>query len=116
MISLGGPIAERRAFPRSLRKWHTHGDYTKATDISASVCGSEEEENAFIEWLDVKTRKILDLRWREVERIAAALVERKHLSGKEVVDLLTTVDDEWPIGMLPDGTLNVVREDDDDED
>jgi hypothetical protein len=88
----------------------------KATDISGSVCGSVEEENAFIKWLDVKTRKILDLRWREIERIAAALIERKHLSGKEIVELLTTVDDNWPIGMLPDGTLNVVSEDYDEED
>lgn len=79
------------------------------------MCGSVEEESAFIKWLDVKTRKILDLRWREVERIAAALVERKRLSGKEVAELFKTMHDAWPIGMLPDGTLNVVSEDYDEE-
>ncbi|HEY6701787.1 MAG TPA: hypothetical protein VI137_13415 [Pseudolabrys sp.] len=126
MIFLGGPIAERRAFPRSLRHWHTHGDYTKATDISGSVCGSTEEESAFLNWLAIKTQKILDLRWNQIERIAAALIERRRLSGKEIVERFETVadskkykptsEDEWPIRMLPDGTLNVVSEDDDEED
>jgi ATP-dependent Zn protease len=90
MISLGGGMAQRRAFPRSLRHWHTHGDDTNVTDIAGSVCGSAEEENTFIKWLEARTQVILDLRWHEVERIAAALLERKRLSSKELVELMAT--------------------------
>ena len=89
MICLAGGIAQLRAFPRLLRHWHTHTDYVRAVEIARSICGSPDEATAFLKWLDLRMRSILDVRWFQVEAVAAALVERKRLTGAEIASLMT---------------------------
>jgi len=89
MICLAGGIAQLRAFPRLLRRWHTHTDYVRAVEIARSICGSPDEATAFLKWLDLRMRSILDVRWFQVEAVAAALVERKRLTGAEIASLMT---------------------------
>src|SRR5450759_1801700 len=90
MICLAAGIAQLRAFPRSLRRWHTHPDYVRAMSTARSICGSPDEAAAFLKWLDLRTHSILDVRWFQVEAVAAALVERKRLTGAEITRLMTT--------------------------
>jgi hypothetical protein len=89
MICLAGGIAQLRAFPRSLRRWYTHTDYVRAVEIARSTCGSPDEATAFLKWLDLRMRSILDVRWFQVEAVSAALVERKRLTGAEIASLMT---------------------------
>jgi ATP-dependent Zn protease len=83
MILLAGGIAQQRFMLRSLRAHHVGSDNAKIFDSASNVCGSEDEAYAFIEWLSVRTCDLLNLHWSTVERIAAALIERKQLTGKE---------------------------------
>ncbi len=82
-ICLAGPIAQRRFSPRSVRRYHAHGDYEMATDLALRLGSSKEEADAWVRLWEIQVRGHLDRRWPAVESLAAALVERGTVSGEE---------------------------------
>jgi hypothetical protein len=64
---------------------HLDGDYEKVSFLAEMVSGSQEEANAYLGWLEQRTRNLIFHPWFKpaVRALAAALVERKTLSGRD---------------------------------
>ncbi len=65
---------------------HLAGDYVHVSTLAELVSGSAEEANAYIPWLEQRTRNLLRHPWfmPSAHALAQALAERKTLSGHEV--------------------------------
>jgi hypothetical protein len=61
--------------------WHT-----------GAVASSDGQTAAFIHWLDVRTADLLSPRWPAVEAVAKALIARRTLTGKELAEVIRSVD------------------------
>ena len=70
---------------------HLCGDYEFASILAERVSGSLDEANAYILWLEQRTRNLIRHPWfmPAVHGLAQALTERKTLSNREV---RTTID------------------------
>jgi hypothetical protein len=83
MVLLAGGIAERR-FTGRANHVGAMSDYEKAADFAMACSGSERATSAFLKWLETVTEDVVRDRWAAIEAVAAALFERKTLSGKDV--------------------------------
>jgi len=102
LICLAGPAAEREK-----RGLYNHrgaaADYQKAADLALYVCADEicaytdqhqlcafvhdvdaEQASAYIRWLQVKCRKIVELNWYIIEALASQLLEHKRIGARKV--------------------------------
>jgi hypothetical protein len=70
---------------------HLSGDYEFVSILAEKVSGSLDEANAYILWLEQRTRNLIRHPWfmPAVHALAHALTERKTLSGR---DVRTTID------------------------
>jgi hypothetical protein len=84
-ISLAGPLAAARFHPRSFHRRYT--DYDHASGLARYLAGSEGERE-FLRYQERQTRELIDFYWNEIERVARALLERDHLSGAKVKDII----------------------------
>jgi ATP-dependent Zn protease len=50
--------------------------------------GKKGERNCAFKYLEARARNLVNHRWRMVEDLAKALLERQSLTGKEVGDVL----------------------------
>jgi hypothetical protein len=75
----------------ALEKFHGHRralgdgeDWRIAGNLAGYVCGDEEENSAYLDWLPARTKLLLNqpCNWRAVADLARALAERKELSGR----------------------------------
>jgi hypothetical protein len=86
---LAGNLAQRKFRARSIRSWHPYSDFVVAENFVSRACRSREECVAYLELLSVQANDTLKFRWDQVETVAAALIDRKQLSGSELLALLT---------------------------
>lgn len=84
IVTLAGDIAQRKFAPRSSRQWQTTSDRAAAADLALSVCGSGESATAYLAWLQIVTRDIVDGRWPMIDRVARELLAKETISGDEV--------------------------------
>lgn len=83
--ALGGCAAEARFLGR--HNWiGAHNDWRFAANLSTYQAGSDEEADAYLNWLWERTRNIfrLDHWWDMTTALAEALVEHRTLSATEV--------------------------------
>jgi hypothetical protein len=88
MFAMAGEIAQRLHRPASVRSWHGRGDYKAVSQLSSYLCGSGEEESAYLKWLYIRARQVVDLRARAVKVLGEALITRKTLTGDEVLKII----------------------------
>ncbi len=88
IICLAGPEAQRRHNPRSVRRWHASSDYDAAVDLALRVCGSGPSTTAYLRWLGIVAKDLINSRWPMVEKVAAELLVREELSAADVDVLL----------------------------
>ena len=84
LVNLAGDIAQRRAYPRSVRRWHADRDHHATVDmVSYFITGSEAQADAYLAYLHVVASDFLALPhvWRAVETVADALMEARTLRG-----------------------------------
>lgn len=81
IVCLAGPSAQTKFHSLSWRHWHGHSDHEKATDLAMSMCGSPEQADAFIKWLEMRATDLVELHWREIEAVAMALIAKSKISG-----------------------------------
>ena len=83
-ILLAGPLAQRRFNLKGWRDYHGGKDFEMVFDILLNLVGSDEEANAYMKFLDIQTKQILELDhvWGSVKVLASALIEHRELSGK----------------------------------
>jgi hypothetical protein len=90
IMCLAGPIAQQRFSPRSWRNHHGSSDYETATDLALRLTGGGEVATAYLRYLDLATKQLVDQRWWVVELIANALLDVGQLSGSEIDQLITS--------------------------
>lgn len=85
LVALAGATAQRIRNPRSVRAWHGESDRAVAEGLLAHISPDFEELVAYLNLLDIRARVQLEhfLTWPAVEALAAALLERKVLTGTE---------------------------------
>ena len=87
LCSLAGPAAE--AIYAGRRNWRgARGDLRSMTNAATGITFDAEEASAFVSWLWIRANNIVRARWRMVEILAAALLERETLSYKEAQTVL----------------------------
>jgi ATP-dependent Zn protease len=87
---LAGNVAQQRFNKRSVRKWHASSDYRKAVDLAIRVTDTDGVR-LLLGWLRHGTECLVQTRWREIEAIAAALLERKTLTGDEIREIINSL-------------------------
>jgi hypothetical protein len=81
---LAGPLAQKRYRPSSYRHRHGEDDHRYIKKIAQDVCRSDEEADALLRWLRLCTNNLIDQKWHQIERVAAALLERGRLTAPEI--------------------------------
>jgi hypothetical protein len=89
MICLGGPFAQRKFKPRSVRRYHANSDYSAVVNVAMHLNGAGEVATAFIKWLEVRTAAMLrqSAIWRFVEAVANELIAKREIDGSTLLDL-----------------------------
>jgi hypothetical protein len=81
---LAGSVAEKRFTGRS-NPDGARQDRRCAVNLAEYVCGNDEEIEAYLAWLKIRTANLLARpeRWAMVEAVAQALLEREAISGRQ---------------------------------
>jgi ATP-dependent Zn protease len=91
IIYFMGILAERRFLGRSLSiQWTKLNDTREAVDLAFYLTGSVEQCNAYINWLYICAKDLLNSKektWKAIEAIAQELLKKKTLSGKEAFQI-----------------------------
>ena len=88
VCALAGLQAQRRVAPQSVKSRDANGDEAIAAELLLRLHGEEKERNCAFKYLEARARNLVNHRWRMVEDLAKALLERQSLTGKEVGDVL----------------------------
>lgn len=86
VVCCAGPIAQRKFNPKGYRRIHGSGDYSTAVDLRSYFSGNDEEVEAYLKLLEVRTKNALNLphNWGIVKSLAEILLEKKTLKRKEI--------------------------------
>ena len=79
---------------------HLAGDYVHAFNLAMMVSGGLEEANAYIPWLEERTRSLVRHPWfmPSAHALAQALAERETMSGREVRTVIdAAIDVAFPV-------------------
>jgi hypothetical protein len=71
-------------------------DAAQAFTLATEMCADEEEVDALLAWLYVRTTKLLAFHWPQLEAVANALLERRRLTGEEAVSIVRDVEPVYP--------------------
>jgi ATP-dependent Zn protease len=88
IFCLAGLEAQRKFRPSSARSYHWHQDYVHVLDYLDSFAEDNDEVQVWLRLLRIRARNLIATHWALVEALAAALMERKRLSGDEVRGVL----------------------------
>jgi hypothetical protein len=111
VVKLAGVCAENRCAPINMtnagfgileptddgphRLSHA-SDADQAFTLATEMCADEEEVDALLAWLYVRTTKLLTFHWPQLEAVADALVERRRLTGEEAASIVRDVEPAYP--------------------
>ena len=90
MSLYSGYITEKMYYKRGSRIGSI-SDNSVAIDFANEVCGSEEEVSAYLKWLYIRAKNILNMDYNKhtIERLASLLLEKKEISGREARDFIS---------------------------
>ena len=86
LVCCAGPAAQRRFDPKRFRSYHAQGDWYEAMNLLSYLTNDDEVLMAHFKLIELRARKLIALPsvWSLIEAVARALLERRHLTGKEV--------------------------------
>ncbi|HEX3345555.1 MAG TPA: hypothetical protein VHS09_13320 [Polyangiaceae bacterium] len=91
LVMLAGYIAEAKFTGRN--NWlGSRGDRDGAADLAMRACGSTEEVNAYLAWVDARARSLVRVWWRRIERLAHALLVERRMPQARVVEIVMALD------------------------
>jgi hypothetical protein len=92
MISMAGEVAQRFFRPGSVRSHHSDSDRAYITDILTRYSWANEKGvidcRLHYRLLQHWTERMLKAKWPLVKAVAAALLEHRTLSGKQIVEII----------------------------
>jgi hypothetical protein len=93
IFALAGIEAQRRYRASSVRRYHSSKDYHDAIDVISYFAPDDEELEAYLRLLRIRARNIVALPgvWEWIEELAAALMEQRTLSRKDVLGIVQKV-------------------------
>lgn len=86
LINFAGPIAEA-TFAGRKNRIGAGSDVHGAVNLIAYVCHEQDDEiEAYVELLEIRARHMVPsvVLWSDIEVVAAALLEKKRISGRAV--------------------------------
>jgi hypothetical protein len=83
---LAGFFAEQRFNPKGTRTAGARGDFQRAVDVVDYFVSSTEELQAYIDFLGIRAKNIVNSRlvWPLIPKLAERLLVQKRMKGKEV--------------------------------
>jgi hypothetical protein len=84
VILLAGMEAQRRYNPRSVRSHHDSRDRESAVALALKANGSADSATAYLRWLSIVTRDIVESSWPQIERVAKELFARGALDAEQI--------------------------------
>ena len=88
IISLAGAAAQRRYSRQSWRHDHGASDFRAAANLALRIGGDDDGADRFLRWLELRTDRLVQNHWQDIERVARALLERKTMNGGEIVKII----------------------------
>jgi hypothetical protein len=90
IFALAGIEAQRRYRASSVRHYHSSKDYHDAVDVVSYFAPDDEELDAYLRLLRIRTRNIVALPgvWAWIEELASALMEKRKLSREDVLKIM----------------------------
>ncbi len=90
LVCLAGPAAQRRFSPRGYRWVHGEGDYRQAVELLSYISPESKELGAYIGLIDIRARNFVrrDDMWAAIEAVAAALLDRGEIPGREIKPII----------------------------
>ena len=85
---MSGDLAVWRYRGTPLKKAPTASDLTMVSYAAALAGDSQESLDVYLDRIAARTRLYLDVYWEGVTAVASELLDRRSLSGGDVVDLL----------------------------
>ena len=86
VISLAGPIAQRRFNPRSWRHYHGQHDHETAADLALKINGRDEKAtDAYLKWLSLRAERLIEDDRPLVTACAERLMREKTLGYGEII-------------------------------
>ena len=82
VMCLAGDAAQKKFNPR--RRFAAQGDRHCAVDLLSYISSSNEILELQFKIAHLRARGLVDVRWKEIEAVASALIERKTLNREEV--------------------------------
>src|SRR4051794_24202366 len=92
LFLFAGPVAMRRAAPRSTFDWSRSFDLDNAREIVAMISASEQERPALLRWARQEAEYYVERNWLTIRTLASVLMERTYLAGPEVSEIARQVD------------------------
>lgn len=83
MICLAGNIAQRIWRASSVRSYHAMSDHQRAVDWAIQINGSGPVASAYLKWLHLRTKQLLESSWQTVEALAADLLKEGTITIKQ---------------------------------
>jgi hypothetical protein len=87
IVSFAGQLAEAKFRGRRPR-WGMDGDNQQAVEMAYRVCGSRETAEAYLHYCLLASRDLVNVRWREIQALAAALLERNTLGYQSAAEVI----------------------------
>lgn len=75
----GGPVAQERY---SGSNDGSGSDHNSIIEYASKRCSSGDEVDAYIAWIEICTRNLINMLWPQVKAIATALIESKELDAE----------------------------------
>jgi ATP-dependent Zn protease len=89
MMSYAGGIAQQKHRGRA-NHIGSSSDYDNVVDLAMMATGSVEETEAYLKWLYVRTKQVVNVYWYLIEAIAEALLEHQTLSAADIERIMST--------------------------
>lgn len=88
MICFAGGLAQER-FSGSYDEDGCEQDRFDAIDYASRRCNSTEESEAYLNWLQIRTKNLVNhpVRWFQIQRLAEAMLDRQELSFDEALKI-----------------------------
>ena len=88
IVTFAGPEAERLFLKRYNHTWAAN-DYDRASDLLLRLtAGDSAETSAYVRWLRLRSRSLIDRRRALVEAVANALTERGTLTAAQIMETI----------------------------
>ena len=86
IIGFAGQLAQAK-FRGERPRYGMHGDNRQAVDMASYRGGSTKTTEAYLRYCWCASEDLVSMRWREIQAVADALLERQTISYKEVIEV-----------------------------